>query len=60
MGRLDGDDNPLVDRSGKRIRDIVQFVPYDVKYAMNPTLFSQDLLYEVPGQVEGYFRSIGK
>jgi len=60
MDRLDGDDNPLVDRNGKRIRDIVQFVPYNMKYAMNPNLFSQELLYEVPAQVEGYFRSIGK
>jgi hypothetical protein len=60
MDRLDGDEYPLLDRNGKRARDIVQFVPYNVKYAMNPTLFSQDLLTEVPGQVEGYFRSIGK
>jgi hypothetical protein len=60
MDRLDGDEYPLLDRNGKRARDIVQFVPYNVKYATNTTLFSQDLLYEVPGQVEGYFRSIGK
>lgn len=60
MDLLDGDDNPLVDHTGKRIRDIVQFVPYEMKYKMNPSLFSQELLYEVPAQVEGYFRSIGQ
>lgn len=60
MNRLDGDDRPLVDRRGKRIRDIVQFVQYDIKYALNPEMFSKDLLFEVPQQVEKYFRSIGK
>jgi hypothetical protein len=60
MNRLDGDESPLLDSRGKRIRDVVQFVHYNQNYALNPTLFSKDLLYEVPGQVEGYFRSIGK
>lgn len=60
MNQLDGDETPLVDAYGKKIRDIVQFVKYDNRYAMNLALFSQDLLYEVPNQVEGYFRSIGK
>lgn len=60
MNRLDGDDNPLVDRSGKRIRDIVQFVQYNMKYALDPVMFSRDLLQEIPQQVEKYFRSIGK
>jgi len=60
MSRLDGDEKPLLDAKGKKIRDIVQFVHYNQNYALNPTLFSKDLLYEIPGQVEGYFRSIGK
>lgn len=60
MKELDGDENPLVDAYGRKIRDIVQFVKYENRYAMNLALFSQDLLYEVPNQVEGYFRSIGK
>lgn len=60
MNQLDGDESPLVDAYGKKIRDIVQFVKYDNRYAMNLALFSQDLLYEVPNQVEGYFKSIGK
>ena len=60
MSRLDGDETPLLDSRGKRIRDIVQFVHYNQNYALNPILFSKDLLYEIPNQVEGYFRSIGK
>ena len=60
MGRLDGDDNPLFDNTGKRIRDIVQFVQYNMKYALNPSMFSRDLLQEIPGQVERYFKSIGQ
>ncbi len=60
MNELDGDEQPLVDAYGKRIRDIVQFVKYDNKYSINTALFSQDLLYEIPNQVENYFRSIGK
>jgi len=60
MNVLDGDEYPLVDVYGKKIRDIVQFVSYDMKYAMNIALFSQELLYEIPAQVENYFRSIGK
>jgi len=60
MKQLDGDEFPLIDAYGKKIRDIVQFVQYENRYAMNLALFSQDLLYEVPNQVEGYFRSIGK
>lgn len=60
MNELDGDEYPLVDAYGKKIRDIVQFVSYDMKYAMNVPLFSQELLYEIPAQVENYFRSIGK
>lgn len=60
MNDLDGDEQPLMDNSGKRIRDIVQFIKYDVRYATNPALFSQDLLFEIPAQVEGYYRSIGQ
>lgn len=60
MNRLDGDENPLRDASGRRVRDIVQFVHYNQRYALNHAAFSQDLLYEIPSQVEGYFRSIGK
>ena len=60
MNQLDGDESPLVDAYGKKIRDIVQFVKYENRYAMNLALFSQDLLFEVPNQVEGYFRAIGK
>ena len=60
MNRLDGDDNPLKDRNGKKVRDIVQFVQYNMKYALNPSMFSRDLLQEIPQQVEQYFRSIGK
>ena len=60
MDRLDGDDNPLVDGRGKKIRDIVQFVQYNMNYALNPSMFSRDVLQEIPQQVEQYFRSTGK
>ena len=55
MSLLDGDDNPLLDSKGRKIRDIVQFVQYDAKYKQNLFLFSQDLLFEIPNQVESFY-----
>jgi len=60
MNQLDGDEFPLEDAYGKKIRDVVQFVKFENRYAMDVALFSRDLLYEVPNQVEGYFRTIGR
>ena len=55
MNLLDGDEQPLLDDKGRKIRDIVQFVKYEKKYNQNLSLFSQDLLFEIPNQVEAYY-----
>jgi len=52
---LDGDDVPLVSSSGvKRMRDLVQFVPFN-KYKSNPEKLAEQVLEEVPRQVIEYY-----
>lgn len=55
MERLDGDDMPLTDSQGRSIaRDIVQFVPYR-KYEGNTKKLAEELLRELPSQVEKFY-----
>ena len=52
---LDGDNVPLVSSRGiKRMRDLVQFVPFN-KYRHNPTLLAEQVLEEVPRQIIEYY-----
>ena len=52
---LDGDNVPLVSSRGiKRMRDLVQFVPFN-KYRHNPTQLSEQVLEEVPRQIIEYY-----
>ena len=52
---LDGDNVPLVSSDGtKRMRDLVQFVPFN-KYRHNPTQLSEQVLEEVPRQIIEYY-----
>ena len=52
---LDGDDNPLIDSNGvKRMRDLVQFVPFN-RFKNNPTKLAEEVLEEVPRQVIEYY-----
>jgi len=55
MNVLDGDDVPLVSSSGvKRMRDLVQFVPFN-KYKSNPEKLAEQVLEEVPRQIIEYY-----
>ena len=55
MVTLDGDDVPLISTSGiKRMRDLVQFVPFN-KYRSNPEKLAEQVLEEVPRQVIEYY-----
>ena len=55
MIQLDGDDIPLVSSIGiKRMRDLVQFVPYN-KYRNDPTELAAQVLEEVPRQIMEYY-----
>ena len=52
---LDGDDVPLVSSRGiKRMRDLVQFVPFN-KYRYNPNILAEQVLEEVPRQIIEYY-----
>ena len=52
---LDGDDVPLVNSKGiKRMRDLVQFVPFN-KYRYNPNILAEQVLEEVPRQIIEYY-----
>ena len=52
---LDGDDVPLVSSNGiKRMRDLVQFVPFN-KYKNNPEKLAEQVLEEVPRQITEYY-----
>lgn len=56
MNILDGDDLPLRSSNGRPIhRDIVQFVPFN-KYENNPELLAEEVLKELPDQIEIYYR----
>jgi hypothetical protein len=55
MIQLDGDDAPLISSSGiKRMRDVVQFVPFN-KYRNNPNELSSQVLEEIPRQIVEYY-----
>ena len=57
---LDSDDKDLVSSRGeKAVRDIVQFVEFN-KYGGDLIKLSQQVLEEVPRQVESYYNIIGK
>jgi hypothetical protein len=59
MVRLDADEEPLVGNNGTQKRDIVQFVPFN-KFNGDSIALAADVLHEVPGQVTGFYKSIGK
>ena len=55
MIQLDGDDVPLVSSQGvKRMRDLVQFVPFN-KYKHNPKELAAQVLEEIPTQIMEYY-----
>ena len=58
MEKLLGDDGLLRDSRGQIVaeRDIVQFVPYR-KYVTNVDKLTEEVLYEIPKQLVGYFQS---
>jgi len=56
MDVLDADDEPLVDRNGRKSdRDLVQFVPFK-KFSYNGQLLAQEVLEEIPRQVVEYYQ----
>ena len=56
MNVLDADDNPLVDRNGRKAdRDLVQFVPFK-KFSNNGELLAKEVLAEIPRQVIEYYQ----
>ena len=59
MEMLDSDKSLLKDSDGNTaVRDIVQFVPYR-DFASNPSLLSETVLKELPGQIDQFYQSIG-
>ena len=55
MEQLDGDEIPLISKSGiKRLRDLVQFVPFS-KFELNEKKLSEAILEELPRQVIEYY-----
>ena len=55
MNYLDADDEPLVDRNGRKAdRDLVQFVPFK-KFSYNGELLAKEVLEELPKQVIEYY-----
>ena len=55
MIQLDGDDIPLISSNGiKRMRDLVQFVPFN-KYKNDPNELAAQVLEEVPRQIMEYY-----
>jgi len=60
MNFLDGDDEPIVNsKNQKCVRDIVQFVDFN-KFNNDPIALAEQVLEEVPRQVEDYFKMIEK
>ena len=55
MIQLDGDDVPLISSNGvKRMRDLVQFVPFN-KYKNDPNELAAQVLEEIPRQIMEYY-----
>jgi len=56
MDVLDADTDPLISTKGvKAQRDLVQFVPF-FKFQNDEKLLAEEVLEEIPFQVEEYFR----
>ena len=56
MDILDADDEPLVDKNGRKAdRDLVQFVPFK-KFSYNGQLLANEVLQEIPKQVIEYYQ----
>ena len=52
---LDGDNVPLISSNGvKRLRDVVQFVPFN-KYRNNNEELTKQVLEEIPRQLTEYY-----
>ena len=62
MVTLDGDDIPLTDCDGRITeRDLVQFVEYEkFKKKGNITELNEEVLKEIPRQIEEYYANFGK
>ena len=62
MVTLDGDDIPLTDFDGRVTeRDLVQFVEYEkFKKKGNITELNEEVLKEIPRQIEEYYANFGK
>ena len=58
MDALDGDGGLLWGSSGRAVRDIVQFVPFN-KYASNPQKLACEVLAEIPNQVDAWCKANG-
>ncbi|MCQ2818365.1 MAG: hypothetical protein MJ252_13950 [archaeon] len=57
MDELDGDKEQLVDKNGnKALRDIVQFVKFSDYEGKSEESLSQEVLRELPTQIEQYYR----
>ena len=55
MIQLDGDDVPLISSKGvKRMRDLVQFVPFN-RYKNDPNELAAQVLEEIPRQIMEYY-----
>ena len=56
MNFLDADDEPLIDKNGRKAdRDLVQFVPFK-KFSYNGELLANEVLEEIPKQVLEYYQ----
>ena len=65
MKKLDGDEIPLTNSKGeKRKRDIVQFIRFNNFKKNNAidfgTDFAEEVLKEIPTQIEEYYNNVGK
>ena len=65
MNQLDGDEIPLTNSKGeKRKRDIVQFIKFNNFKNNNAidigTDFAEEVLKEIPTQIEEYYNKVGK
>ena len=55
MNILDADEEPLIDRNGRKCdRDLVQFVPFK-KFSYNGEMLAREVLEEIPKQVIEYY-----
>ena len=60
MEELDGDEKPLIDSNGEiRKRDIVQFVKFSEFKGHDGTDLAEEVLREIPRQIEEYYLFLG-